>query len=86
MRCSGTWSAVVEEWLEIPSHERWMRGGSRPSCSGAEIAQVGGLLGVKGGIWRACRRDVPPEVSKPPPLPIQMFENAQTGSSLSRGL
>jgi hypothetical protein len=53
-----------------------------PSRGGAGIAQVDGLLGVKGSIGRACRRDVSAEVFRPLPLPVRMFENAQSADCL----
>jgi hypothetical protein len=40
VRYSGSWSAVVEEWLDIAPHGRGTWGGSRPSGGGAGIAQV----------------------------------------------
>lgn len=64
------------ERLEIARMGAECGGDSRPTPGGAGIAQVGGLLGVRGGILVVCRRGVLAEVSEPPFLPIRPFENA----------
>jgi hypothetical protein len=80
---AGTWSAAVEERLEIVSRERLDAGRLAAFLGGAEIAQVSRLPGRRTASGRVCRRDVLAEVSRPPPLPARMFENAQIDAPMS---
>jgi hypothetical protein len=61
---------VVEEWLEIAVHGRGKERRFEVLPGRRGIAQVRGLLGVRGGISLVCRCGVVAEVFKPPPLPI----------------